>query len=175
MYTTTNTVRPGGIRTAFRRAEGWLDARGTWAWITAMVLGFIAFWPAGLALMVYMIWGKRMFSRSCSQGRHGNGHSHGRHGWGGHHALHMAPMTGNHAFDTYKADALRRLEEEQDAFESFLQRLRNSKDKTEFDAFMEERARSNAEGDSAFEASPVEANQASDATKPAGTNRPGEY
>ena len=84
-------------------------------------------------------------------------------------------MTGNHAFDTYKADALRRLEEEQDAFESFLQRLRNSKDKTEFDAFMEERARSNAEGDSAFEASPVEANQASDATKPAGTNRPGEY
>ena len=73
MYTTTNTARPGGIRTAFRRAEGWLDARGTWAWITAMVLGFIAFWPAGLALMAYMIWGKRMFSRSCSQGRHGNG------------------------------------------------------------------------------------------------------
>ncbi len=49
--------------------------------------------------------------------------------------------SGNTAFDAYKTDTLRRLEEEQTAFESFLQRLRDAKDKSEFDSFMEDRAR----------------------------------
>ena len=48
--------------------------------------------------------------------------------------------SGNTAFDSYKADMLRRLEDEQQAFESFLERLREAKDKSEFDAFMDERA-----------------------------------
>lgn len=47
--------------------------------------------------------------------------------------------TGNSAFDAYKADTLRRLEEEQDRFEAFLERLREAKDKAEFDQFMDER------------------------------------
>jgi len=41
---------------------------------------------------------------------------------------------------TYKADMLNRLQDEQHAFETFLERLREAKDKSEFDAFMEERA-----------------------------------
>jgi hypothetical protein len=53
--------------------------------------------------------------------------------------------TGNSAFDAYKADTLRRLEEEQDRFEAFLERLRDAKDKAEFDQFMEERARKSEE------------------------------
>jgi hypothetical protein len=36
---------------------------------------------------------------------------------------------------------LRRLEEEANEFQSFLQRLRHAKDKAEFDQFMAERAR----------------------------------
>lgn len=52
----------------------------------------------------------------------------------------LAP-TGNSAFDAYKTETLRRLEEEQEAFESFLQRLREAKDKSEFDAFMDDRAK----------------------------------
>jgi hypothetical protein len=159
MYTTTDTARPGGIRTVFRRAEGWLDQRGKWAWIAAMVLGFVIFWPVGLALLAYMIWGKQMFARSCGNRRtHDHGHSWGR------HAMRAGQATGNHAFDDYKAQALRRLEEEQEAFEAFLQRLRNSKDKTEFDAFMEDRARANAAQD-------VVETEA----KPDPGNRPGEY
>ena len=70
--------------------------------------------------------------------------------------------TGNRAFDDYKAQALRRLEEEQEAFEAFLQRLRTSKDKTEFDSFMDERAKSNAAQDVAE-------------AKPETGARPGEY
>ncbi|MDE4192620.1 DUF2852 domain-containing protein [Phaeobacter gallaeciensis] len=118
----------------FSRSEAWLDSKGKGAWIAAMVLGFVFFWPIGLALLFYMIWSKRMFNKSC---RHRK--SWTRHG--------MSAMTssGNSAFDAYKADTLRRLEQEQDDFNAFLQRLREAKDKAEFDEFMEQRAAAPAE------------------------------
>ena len=47
-----------------------------------------------------------------------------------------APSSGNRAFDEYRSDTLRRLEEEQVEFKNFLDRLRHAKDKEEFDAFM---------------------------------------
>ena len=50
-----------------------------------------------------------------------------------------APSSGNRAFDEYRTDTLRRLEEEQREFREFLERLRLAKDKTEFDQFMAER------------------------------------
>jgi hypothetical protein len=49
------------------------------------------------------------------------------------------PSSGNRAFDDYRSETLRRLEEEQREFRDFLERLRFAKDKTEFDAFMAER------------------------------------
>ncbi|WP_050930015.1 DUF2852 domain-containing protein [Aestuariivita boseongensis] len=112
------------------RSEAWLDARGKGAWIAAMVLGFIFFWPIGLALLAYMIWSKRMFSTSCNH----------RKSWS-RHGMSAMTTTGNSAFDAYKADTLARLEREQHEFESFLERLREAKDKAEFDQFMDERAR----------------------------------
>ena len=97
MTTTTDTARPGGFRSALHRGEDWLDAKGKWAWIAAMILGFVFFWPVGLALLAYMIWGKQMFARSCGHSRRSHDHSWGR------HAYHAGMTTGNHAFDTYKA------------------------------------------------------------------------
>ncbi|AML52499.1 MULTISPECIES: DUF2852 domain-containing protein [Falsihalocynthiibacter] len=113
------------------QAETWLDEKGKGAWIAAMVLGFIFFWPVGLALLAYMIWSKRMFKSKSRGGcrAHSHRHSHG------------FSSTGNSAFDAYKADTLSRLEEEQVNFESFLERLREAKDKSEFDTFMDERAK----------------------------------
>ena len=125
---TPTTQQPPMVEEArgwFQRAEAWLDARGKGAWIAAMVLGFILFWPIGLALLAYMIWSKRMFNGSCGKSRHMTRHSF--------------RSSGNSAFDAYKADTLRRLEEEQQAFETFLQRLRDAKDKSEFDQFMDDR------------------------------------
>ena len=61
----------------------------------------------------------------------------------------MSSTTGNSAFDAYKADTLRRLEQEQNDFEAFLERLREAKDKAEFDQFIDERAKKAAEGDEA--------------------------
>ena len=49
--------------------------------------------------------------------------------------------SGNRAFDEYRAETLRRLEEEQREFMEFLNRLRHAKDKAEFDQFMAERGR----------------------------------
>ncbi len=115
-------------------AENWLDERGKGAWIAAMVLGFVVFWPVGLALLAYMIWSKRMFSNGC--GRHGR---HMRHTMGSHRRAFQS--SGNSAFDAYKSDTLERLEREQQDFESFLERLRAAKDQSEFDDFMQERAR----------------------------------
>jgi Protein of unknown function (DUF2852) len=140
---TTDTPAPqargfGGFLT---RTEAWLDSKGRGAWIAAMVLGFIFFWPIGLALVFYITftnrWSKSMFGSSCRKDRSA---SHGHHGhWGHHHGAYRS--SGNRAFDAYKAETLRRLEEEQIAFETFLDRLRAAKDKTEFDNFMDDRAR----------------------------------
>jgi len=121
------------------RAETWLDERGKGAWIAAMVLGFIFFWPVGLALLFYMIWSKRMSSsHGCANRRHYR-----------HHRAFRA--TGNEAFDSYKEETLKRLEEEQDAFQAFLDRLRAAKDKSEFDQFMDDRAKAakSTDGDAA--------------------------
>ena len=107
----------------FRRAELWLDGFGKPGWIAAMVLGFILFWPIGLALLAYMIWGKDMFRSKSHTRRAPSIATH---------------SSGNTAFDMYKADTLRRLEEEQAAFDAFLTRLREAKDKSEFDQFMAE-------------------------------------
>lgn len=41
----------------------------------------------------------------------------------------------------YKEDTLRRLEDEQSGFEDFLQRLRDAKDKAEFDEFIDNHAK----------------------------------
>ena len=124
---TASLQQPTQPTSWFGRTEHWLDERGKGAWIAAMVLGFIFFWPVGLALLVYMIWSKRMFSKShtCGNRRHRNV---------------ARTSSGNTAFDAYKADTLRRLEEEQQNFEAFLERLREAKDKSEFDQFMEDRA-----------------------------------
>jgi hypothetical protein len=135
MTTLTPTAPAVQSTSWFTRAEDWLDDKGKGAWIAAMVLGFIFVWPIGLALLFYMIWSKRMFSKSCPSSRKI-----------AQHGISAMRTTGNNAFDAYKADTLRRLEEEQHNFESFLERLRDAKDKAEFDQFMDERADGSKKG-----------------------------
>lgn len=129
-----------------------LDEFGKPAWIALTVLGFIVWWPLGLATLAFTIGSGRMgcgyrghdrwqhkmdrlqskmdWMRSKMSG--GPGGSFGGSPFG-------APSSGNSAFDEYRNDTLRRLEEEQREFKAFLERLRFAKDKTEFDAFMAER------------------------------------
>ncbi len=125
-----------------------LDEFGKPAWVVLIVLGFIAWWPIGLAILAYTIWSGRM----------GCGYHGGRDRWqhkmdrmqrkmdwmrakmsGSTESYHYAPPSGNRAFDEYRTETLRRLEEEQREFRDFLERLRMAKDKAEFDLFMAER------------------------------------
>jgi hypothetical protein len=128
-----------------------LDDWGKPAWIAVMILGFILFWPLGLAILAYMIWSGRM---GC--GRHGEMTRWQRHWadkldrkwerWG--RERHGFYSSGNRAFDEYREETLKRLEEEQREFREFLERLRKAKDKQEFDQFMAER-RTHPDSDSA--------------------------
>ena len=141
-----------------------LDEWGKGAWIAAMIAGFVVFWPVGLALLAYMIWSGRMgcrqyywdesmkdefhqrreemreewrarreewksMKRAWRDEMRGRWHSHQR----------AAESSGNAAFDDYKAETLKRLEEEQAEFSDFLTNLRKARDKAEFDQFMNSR------------------------------------
>lgn len=119
---------------------GRLDDLGMPAWIALMVLAFIFFWPAGLVILTYLIWSGRM---ACWKHHYaGNWHRAGSCGsrWfnGG---AGRGGSSGNRAFDEYRAETLKRLEEEQREFKEFLDRLRVAKDKAEFDEFLSERRR----------------------------------
>src|SRR5690606_9747758 len=109
-----------------------------------MVVGFMVFWPLGLAMLAYILWGDRLddvkgewgkaretFFGSCRK-RH---HTHTR-------------TTGNLAFDEWREKELQRLDEERrklnearEEFEAYARELRRAKDQEEFDRFMAERSR----------------------------------
>jgi hypothetical protein len=119
-------------------------------WILLIILGFWAWWPLGLVIL-----GVTLGSRRMACGYHSTSHwdskvqrmqekmdrvrtkmeglRGGRDWWG------SPPSSGNRAFDDYRTETLKRLEEEQREFRDFLDRLRFAKDKTEFDQFMAER------------------------------------
>ncbi len=130
-----------------------LDEFGRGAWIAFMVLGFMVWWPLGLATLAFVIGSGRMGcgfgggyehrmsrlqnkidrlrGRMGERGERGFGGGFG--GWG------RGPSSGNAAFDEYRTETLRRLEDEQREFHDFLGRLRMARDKSEFDQFMAER------------------------------------
>jgi len=139
------------------------------AWIAATVLGFIFFWPVGLALLLFSLWRGRMACwhygdrhedrwnaradrwRERAEARAERWQARAERaqrkaerwfGWG--HDGYRG--SGNRAFDEYRAETLRRLEEEQEEFLQFLDRLRMAKDKAEFDEFLAERRRRASEG-----------------------------
>jgi hypothetical protein len=131
-----------------------------------MVLSFFVFWPVGLLILGFLYgsgrmgcwqnhgqWGgsdrwqrkmdrmQRGFDRmqeglnraQATAERWRSSFQQPRPGYAG------GPSSGNRAFDEYRADTLRRLEDEQREFLEFLERLRHAKDKAEFDQFMAER------------------------------------
>jgi hypothetical protein len=125
-----------------------IDDFGRPAWIALMVIGFIVFWPIGLAILAYILWSGRM---GC--GRYGDMQEwrdratarweRKRERWERRMQQWSGPPgtrpSGNRAFDEYRVETLRRLEEEAVEFRSFLERLRQAKDRAEFDDFMRER------------------------------------
>jgi len=136
------------------------STRGRWhpLHVVAVIAGFLIWWPLGLAALAYFIWGDRFprekvrekFEQAKAEfggfGRNQRGYGFAGQSWSG---------TGNAAFDDYRRETLRRLEEERRrieeegrAFSEFVTNLRRARDKEEFDRFMAERnaARNNGDG-----------------------------
>ncbi len=111
-----------------------LDELKTPIWIALAVVGFAFWWPLGLVILAYSLWSRKMGCCGMSFGRWRDETNRRARDWW------REPQTsGNQAFDEYRAETLRRLEEEQREFREFLSRLRMAKDKAEFDQFMAER------------------------------------
>ena len=115
--------------------------------VIATILGFLFWWPVGLAFLFFTLrrttmgcWShsdrfenkmQRMQEKMDRVRARVDG-VRGGDWWG------TPPSSGNRAFDEYRAETLRRLEEEQKEFGAYLDRLRFAKDKAEFDQFMAE-------------------------------------
>jgi len=115
--------------------------------ILLMVIGFIVFWPLGLAMLVYILWGDRipeirrhfqMNGETARQWASFRGCGPSRNSYS---------ASGNAAFDEYREQELKRLEEERRKldeelreFESYMRDLRRARDQEEFDRFKRERA-----------------------------------
>ena len=104
--------------------------------IPVTIVALNIFWPAGVALAVILGW-RGGFAPGRWTGSTG--------GTIAQTVTTLSPeaekrSSGNASFDAYRADTLRRLEEEQHKFERFLGRLRDAKDQSEFDDFLDERA-----------------------------------
>ncbi|EFO32228.1 conserved hypothetical protein [Roseibium sp. TrichSKD4] len=121
--------------------------------IGLMVLGFVVFWPLGLAMLAYILWGDRfqdMARDAKSQWR-----SSPFKGAVDQMASGAYARTGNAAFDEYRDKEIKRLEEERarleamrNEFDDFLKDLRRARDQEEFDRFMNNRGRGPAPEDS---------------------------
>ncbi|MEO9615598.1 MAG: DUF2852 domain-containing protein [Nitratireductor sp.] len=121
------------------------------ATIALMVLGFIVFWPLGLAMLAYILWGDRLdgFKRDVNEATDGFFASCRAHK-GGRRSRHA--RTGNVAFDDWRSKELerieaerRKLEEMREEFDDYLRELRRAKDQEEFDRFMADRERRRSE------------------------------
>lgn len=120
--------------------------------IALMVLGFIIFWPLGLAVLGYILWGEKFGGSQekaqayWNKGRDWCAPNRSRHqGWNNNRRYGMN-SSGNAAFDDYRAEQLKRLDEERarldaeiEAFHDYMANLNKAKDREEFDRFMNER------------------------------------
>jgi hypothetical protein len=124
--------------------------------IVAMVLGFVVFWPIGLAILGFKIWQRKAGYPGDLQTVAQEKWQYARGAWGGQWQGRRGfgpSSTGNSAFDDWKAGEIARLEEErrklQEAhreFSTFVDNIRRSKDREEFERFMNERRNRPADG-----------------------------
>lgn len=112
------------------------------------LIGFAAFWLFWLcvaavwlvfALVTWLIWPLTLLLVGSLLWRRRPGRAREQLAGEAAHAKPSFRSSGNAAFDEYRAEALRRLEEERARFGEFLDRLRRQRDRQEFDQYMADR------------------------------------
>ncbi len=104
--------------------------------IPVTIIALDVFWPAGVAIAIILAW-RGGFAPTGTPSDPPRDIDEAMKS--------LVPTTaqkssGNAAFDAYRLEMIERLEMEQQNFEGFLSRLRDAKDQSEFDAFLDERA-----------------------------------
>lgn len=112
------------------------------ATIALMVLGFMVFWPLGLAMLAYIIWGDRLDAFKAEVNRATDDFT----GAFRKNRPAMRTGSGNAAFDDWRDTELSRLDEERKKldemrreFDQHMRDLRMARDREEFDRFMADR------------------------------------
>ena len=129
-------------RSSSRVASALIRPAWTPVTIAMMIIGFMIFWPLGLAMIAYILWGDRLEEFKSGVNSRTDGFAKG---WsrkcGSRRTRHSG--TGNVAFDEWRDAEIERLREERRQleemraeFDDHLRELRRAKDKEEFDAFM---------------------------------------
>jgi hypothetical protein len=124
--------------------------------IALMVLGFVVWWPLGLAMLAYILWGE-MFGGSAEKAQHfvnrGRSWAENCGSRNGFRHNGFRSQSGNAAFDEYRAAELRKLDEERKrldeevhAFHEYMRNLRMARDREEFDRFMRDKNRPTYDG-----------------------------
>lgn len=141
---TDSVVLPVKMRMMDMNQSALLRPDWTPATVALMVLGFMVFWPLGLAMLAYILFGQRFqgFKQTANAAA-----DEVMFKYRGRHRRHRFYQdSGNVAFDDWRRAELDRLAEEQrkldemrDEFESYVRELRRAKDQEEFDRFMRER------------------------------------
>ena len=130
------------------------------ATIALMIGGFMVFWPLGLAVLAYILWGERLDSFkqnvNLSTDRIFGQVKRAGAGYG-----FASERTGNVAFDDWREAELSRLDEERRRlneasaeFEAYARELRRAKDQEDFDRFMRDRRR-NVSADTVADGQPA--------------------
>jgi len=114
------------------------------ATIALMVLGFVVFWPLGLAMLAFILFGEKLRAFKRDANSRADGMFAGLRRTKARYETHF--NTGNVAFDDWRKAELDRLDEERrrldemrEKFDSYVRELRRAKDQEEFDRFMRER------------------------------------
>jgi hypothetical protein len=107
-------------------------------WIALGLPAFLVWWPLGLLVLALAMWRGCMLCCGFGFG-HRNENEHVDRPPARREGATQPPTSGNRAFDAYRAETLKRLEEEQRSFREYLERLRQAKDRAEFEQFMQER------------------------------------
>jgi hypothetical protein len=141
-----------------RKGAGWTGFE-----VVALVLGFIVFWPIGLAILGYKYWqgrsgGPDLQTFATERWQEARTMMSSNSSWSCGGAMrrasrYYASATGNMAFDEWRTAELARLDEErrklddaQREFSEYVEAIRRAKDREEFDRFMAERRARPASG-----------------------------
>ena len=150
-YRHSLTVKPSDVNVIYIYTAQRFKAMG----LLFCILGLVWWFPIGLVILAAFVisraigaWHRPQFAGGVPSSGWGSAGSRwesrlpdrprDRRGCGS-ASWQQQTSSGSQAFDDYRAETLRRLEDEQRDFKEFLQQLRGAKDRAELDQFLDER------------------------------------